>query len=77
LDSGSIYGVKIQATNDIGTSIDSDTQYFACADLPSPPDDPPTMDESTDSSITVSWNAPTDDGGSPVTGYRVYMNDIS
>ena len=29
---------------------------------------------STRSSIAVSWNVVTDDGGTPVTGYKVYGN---
>ncbi len=27
--------------------------------------------------ITLNWNAPTDDGGSPITGYRIYRSKVS
>ena len=40
LTAGEIYGFKVQAVNAIGDSVDSDTQYFVCADLPSAPDAP-------------------------------------
>ena len=30
---------------------------------------------STSTSVTVGWEHPTTNGGSPVTGYRLYMDD--
>lgn len=74
LTSGGTYGFKIQAVNAIGNSIDSDTIYITCADLPDAPS-APTRDDATENSITVAWNAPAFDGGSIVTGYQLYMND--
>ena len=31
---GKTYGFKVQATNQIGTSLFSNTQYFVCAGVP-------------------------------------------
>ena len=73
---GATLGVKITATNAIGTSEESKAQYFVCADLPNPPDFAPTLETATETSLTIAWNPPADDGGSPVIGYRVYMNYI-
>jgi hypothetical protein len=70
------YGFKIQATNAIGISIESNSQYFACATVPSASTEAPILEAATDSSITVSWNAPSEDGGSPITGYKLYINPL-
>lgn len=70
------YGFKIQATNLIGISEMSNTQYFVCADVPAAPASPPVLEEATETSITFSWSAPADNGGSPVTGYKAYMNAL-
>ena len=77
LTGGTNYGVKISATNTIGTSVESDTQYLVCADLPSPPTDAPTLEAATKTSITIAWNTPASDGGTRITGYRVYMNPLA
>ena len=77
LTGGSTYGVKITATNAIGTSVESVTQYLVCADIPDPPDAAPTLEAASESSITIAWNPPSHDGGSPVIGYKVYMNYLN
>ena len=71
-----IYGFKVQATNDIGTSVESNTQYFVCAGVPTAASTAPIREASTETSLTISWSVPDSDGGSPVTGYRVYMNPL-
>lgn len=78
LTGGSTYAIKIQAVNDVGASDDSDISFFVCADKPSAPS-APTMESSSKSSITIAWNAvpPANNGGSIITGYRVYMNDLT
>ena len=76
LTGGSTYGIRVQATNDIGTSEHSDAQYFPVADLPGAPTDPPTLETSTADSITVAWNAVSSTGGASISGYRVYMNEL-
>ncbi len=45
------------------------------ADKPGAPGTP-TVDSASSTSITISWSAGTN-GGSAITGYRVYMNDLS
>ena len=74
---GSTYAVKITATNAIGTSVESDTQYLVCADLPDSPDSAPTLESATETSITIAWNPPANNGGSAIIGYRVYMNYLN
>lgn len=48
-----------------------------CADIPYTPTKP-TLESSSKTSITIAWNALTgvNTGGSPIIGYRVYMNDL-
>ena len=77
LTGGETYGIKVVARNAIGSSVESDTQYLPCADLPDAPDSAPTLEAATETSITVAWNAPSNDGGSAVTGYRLYMNYLN
>jgi titin len=71
-----VYGFKIEATNDIGTSIESNTQYFACAEVPGSATEAPVLDASTDSSMTISWSVPAYNGGSAITGYKVFINPL-
>lgn len=71
-----VYGFKIQATNDIGTSIESNSQYFACAEVPGPATEAPVLEAATDSSMTISWSVPAYNGGSAITGYKVYINPL-
>ena len=61
--------------NNIGSSDDTDISYFVCADVPDIPD-APVLETSSKNSITIAWNPPTSDGGSPITGYRAYMNNL-
>lgn len=74
---GSTYGIKIEAVNGIGASQASDAAYYVCASKPNAPSQP-NLETSTKSSITISWNAVTgaNTGGSPITGYKVFMNDL-
>jgi hypothetical protein len=76
LEDTQTYGFKIQATNDIGTSDMSNTQYFACANIPLAGVDPPVLEAATETSVTVSWSVPSSDEGSPITGYKLYMNPV-
>ena len=71
-----MYGIKVQATNDIGSSVESDTLYFACATVPSGALESPSREQATDSEIAIAWSEPTDDGGQPISGYLVYMNAL-
>ncbi|HJS49452.1 MAG TPA: fibronectin type III domain-containing protein, partial [Gaiellaceae bacterium] len=62
----------------IGSPIDAVLQRFGVAiDGSTPPDGPPGAPSSLsaspgDASVSLSWNAPSFDGNSPITGYKVY-----
>ena len=45
------------------------------AEVPSAPS-APVMDSSTLKSISVAWSPPSDNGGSSIAGYKIYMNDF-
>jgi len=64
------------AINSIGVSVQSNTQYFACANVPGQSTQPPVLEAATNTSITFSWNAPLSNGGSPITGYKAYINAL-
>jgi titin len=70
------YGFKIQALNAIGVSVESNTQYFVCANVPAKSEFAPVLEAATETSISISWSVPASDGGTPITGYKVYMNPI-
>lgn len=74
---GTTYAIKVQTVNAVGASEDSDVSFYVCAQVPSAPS-VPLLESSSKSSITIAWNAiaPINNGGSSVTGYRVYMNDL-
>jgi fibronectin type 3 domain-containing protein len=67
----------------IGTPIDLVLQRFGVTiEGAPPPDGPPSAPTSLatlagDASVSLSWTAPTFDGGSPITGYRVYRGTSS
>eukprot|EP00930_Biecheleria_cincta_P038762 TRINITY_DN26639_c0_g1_i1.p1 TRINITY_DN26639_c0_g1~~TRINITY_DN26639_c0_g1_i1.p1 ORF type:complete len:4930 (+),score=584.21 TRINITY_DN26639_c0_g1_i1:1092-14792(+) len=52
----------------------SDTSIYYAAVLPGPPANT-LMSASTLVSATLTWDPPTDNGGLPITGYKVYMDD--
>jgi len=68
------YTFTIRAVNAIGTSAYSDLSdsIKAGADVPNPPRN--IVASPNDGSITVSFNAPADDGGSPITSYKVVVS---
>ena len=37
----------------------------------------PILEAATETSLTISWNPPANDGGTPIIGYRAYMNDLT
>ena len=70
---GQTYWYQVAARNTAGLGVRSNE---VSATLPAPPPDPPsapTLSASAgDGSVQLSWTAPADDGGSPVTGYEIY-----
>jgi large repetitive protein len=75
LAAGGLYQVKVVAVNLVGSSIPSEVSYFQCADISDAPS-APVLEGTTSTSISVAWNEPASDGGSPISGYKLYMNDI-
>jgi len=69
------YRIKVAAENAIGAGEESDEVLLAVATKPGTID-PPIFETATESSISIAWTPPSDNGGSPLTGYRVYMNDF-
>jgi len=53
----------------------SERAYLVCADIPDPPS-AVLLEGTTATSISVAWNEPANDGGAPISGYRLYMNDL-
>lgn len=74
LRKGSEYEFRVFAENAAGLSPPSEPSAPATAKdallLPAPPSKPKVLDY-TKSSMTITWNKPLSDGGTPVLGYRV------
>lgn len=73
LTPGAIYDFKVRAHNDVGFSEYSSTSDLMAATVPSIPA-APTKFSADQTQITIEWSAPIDDGGSPLTGYKVLWN---
>lgn len=72
LANGEPYYYTVSATNSVGEG--PQTEIAACTpEGPEPPDAPAGLVVNiTGRQAALEWSAPTDDGGSPVTGYRIY-----
>ena len=70
LTNGTEYIIQVAATNAVGTGEWSDTTMGTPRTTPTAPTltGQPVAGDGT---LTISWNAPSDDGGSDLTGYRV------
>merc|ERR1719315_351345 len=73
------YMFLVRAVNKDGDSPDLETEDFTVAklpfDVPTRPGKPKASNWGPDWA-EVAWQAPSDDGGSPVTEYRVEMRDV-
>jgi len=76
LTNGVTSGIKMRAVNEVGAGEFSDIVYLICAAKPGTPA-APTSDAATRSSITVAWNEPSATAQATVTGYSLYINDLS
>ena len=75
LTNGATYVLKVVGTTTDGAaSPDSNTVTCAPYGVPSVPT--AVVPDGADKTVTVTWQAPADDGGSPVTTYRVKVNDV-
>lgn len=74
VQTGSSYNFRYKVINRNGESPYSEILSVWACEMPTVPQTP-TWITSTETSITVQWSAPTDDGGCPVREYRVYRDD--
>jgi hypothetical protein len=70
---GTTYKFMVSAVNSIGESLQSDTVAMIAAEVPSAPQ-VPTKVSANQSQVTITWQAPFQENGSPVTTYSVYMD---
>src|SRR5207247_3960788 len=66
---------KIRAVNSVGLSPLSTEASATPVSVPSAPQN--LQASAVGKSITISWQAPTNNGGSPITGYKVYRSTSS
>jgi titin len=74
ISAGESYGIRVSALNDVGESQASDSVHIIAAQVPDAPTNLITSAAS-DVSVTIEWQDPSYDGGSPVTDYKVYWNE--
>ena len=72
------YHFKVAAINSVGKSTFSDAIALVTTAL-TVPDPPTTLIETvaskTSTSVTFSWTAPVNDGGSAITGYEIWSDE--
>src|SRR6266511_1603680 len=70
LSNGSTYYYKVSALNSLGESASSSERSATPATVPGAP----SLDSATagNASVTLSWTAPSSNGGNPLSGYRLY-----
>ena len=75
---GLIYRFKYSSTNIAGESELSDELSVLLAEVPKIPLNLHRIDSFNlpAGQIRVTWDMPSDDGGSPITGYRLYLNNV-
>jgi hypothetical protein len=78
LISGRIYKIKYSSTNVHGESELSNEVSILLAEKPSAPDGLQriNINEISAGEVRLGWSLPTDEGGDPVLGYKLYLNDI-
>lgn len=75
LDRGISYTFKVQARNAYGTGLYSSEVTILAAQVPDAPEAPTTRISGPlehGPNVVIEWN-PESDGGSPITGYKVYI----
>ena len=78
LEVGLSYRFSVQAINSNGVSLQSATTTLYACDTPSGLNTPLYVSSNqSDLTIKISWDAPTDDGGCPVTGFEIYYDGVN
>ncbi len=78
VSNGITYAYQVAAENDIGWSLNSSEASATPETAPVPPGTPAGLQaEPGDAQVTLSWTAPGDQGGSSITGYKVYRGTSS
>jgi Fibronectin type III domain/FG-GAP-like repeat len=75
LTNGTTYAVTVHATNAVGSSPESNALSATARTVPTAPRN--ATAKASGSGITVKWAAPTSNGGSALTGYRIYRGTSS
>lgn len=73
LVTGRLYKFKHVALNKVGESVASTTQSIYACVAPSG-FERPVVTTSTETSITITWKDPKDNGGCPITGFKVFRD---
>jgi hypothetical protein len=74
LSNGTTYNYRVRARNDYGTSYYTKSLSVTTFAKPSAPRSPNAAPGDAVGRIEVTWSAPSSDGGSPITEYRVYRS---
>ena len=72
---GLTYRFKYRVRNQLGGSDFSDITYILAANAPSKPP-APTVVATSDTQIDLQFMEPVDNGGSLITSYELYMNEV-
>ncbi|CUR52285.1 protein of unknown function [Nitrosotalea devaniterrae] len=77
LNPSTSYSYRVSAINSVGTSLPSNTASATTGVTATVPQPPTSLSANVISSsqINLSWNAPSDDGGSAITGYEIQRSD--
>src|SRR5262249_22107174 len=75
LSNGTSYSFTVKASNTVGAGANSNTLNATPATTPAAP----TLDSATagTNNVTLNWTAPTNNGGSTITGYKLYRSTSS
>jgi titin len=71
LENGTSYTVRVRAINSVGDSVASEPSNVTPATVPDPPGAIAALRQN--QGTDVSWDAPSNDGGDPITGYQVQV----
>ncbi|MDX1611277.1 MAG: fibronectin type III domain-containing protein, partial [Candidatus Thermoplasmatota archaeon] len=63
---------RVSAVNEVGESPSTPAIQASAPDVPGEPLDPSALPGPEVGQVTVTWETPLDDGGLPITGYRIY-----